>query len=76
MFNVWLCRCGYTLFSISNIYRLPVERCLADVDLDTDDLDGEDDILKTVDFKLDAKIDGVSKEGATTGKIIPDFRHT
>jgi len=41
---------------------LPLERCIAE------ELDGEEgEVIQT--FTVDATVDGVSKEGAVTGKI-------
>jgi hypothetical protein len=40
---------------------LNLERCVAE------DLEGEGEILKT--FTVDATVEGVSKDGAVTGKI-------
>lgn len=42
-------------------FYLNLDRCIAE------ELDGEGEILKT--FTVDATVEGVSKEGATTGKI-------
>jgi len=49
------------LIVLKGFVLLNLERCVAE------DLEGEGEILKT--FTVDATVEGVSKDGAVTGKI-------